>query len=609
MAKKLTQEQNAKLNGLAQAETAGKITKEQKIVLDSFRASGEFPKSGSVQDIYKESSDKMPEVMQLLGRLGFDVGGGIAGRKAGQTIIKSLAKATPAGRIGSAVAEGLGSFTGDATGQVVAEGRNLDDVSLKESSLSFAAPPILATLGQGLKAPGAIIKNKLFGKLGGSVKHEEATDRIIERTARDQTALPVAALMRNNAISIAYSIAREAPFASSIIGKAERSIDDVYRKDINSFISQFQSTASRLESGEMLSRLLKDAAGTISDIKGKSVSNLQTVMPDIRIDLTSVGGKANGTLDDLVEMSEKVDGVDLLKLKEKALKEISDEYELLKIKAEGVPLESLHKDVAVMFSVMTKNSEMYAGTAIKNLIRTDPEVLIKTLLASGRPKTVDKAMSYLSKAEKDQVAQQFLGRLDGGAGLITKSTTSVGSMRKLDGNMLLDNMDDFLEGNPAGMIDAFLGKGGSKTLTEMGIELAEIASTTGSAAGSTAVFLAGPGAVRGIVAGGMGLGAGAVGAGAYIGNDDPWTGIITIAGGLTILLGPRSLSKFLVDREVGLRLLRGVKKVENDPIKTSNFVKSFIAQMGARGLDATLIEGNDSDLETVSGAGSHQMTQ
>ena len=153
---KLTAEAIALLNGLAQAETAGSITDEQKIMLDDYRARGEFPKTGSV---YMESAAP-PTAAQFAGRLGLDIVGGVGGRK----LATKLATKNPLGKIGLALAEGLGSGGGDIAGQVVSEGRSLEDVSLKESALSFGAPPLFAGIGKAFKAPGEALSNLFFKK-------------------------------------------------------------------------------------------------------------------------------------------------------------------------------------------------------------------------------------------------------------------------------------------------------------------------------------------------------------------------------------------------------------------------------------------------------------
>ena len=581
MARKLTQDQNARLNGLAQAETAGTITDEQKIVLDEFRARGQFPKTGSV---YMESSAP-PTAAQLLGRLGFDIGGGLTGRK----LATKLATKHPLGKIGLALAEGLGSGLADIPGQVVSEGRSLEDVSLKESALSFGAPPLFAGVGKALKAPGEALSNWFFKKVGRDVKAPEVTERVIKRTEDAQTPLPVQSLLRSNFISIAYAIAREAPFAGGLIRKGEESIAAVYERDIRAFIAQYQSAATKLESGEMIKQLLQDAAGVITNIKGKSVDTIRAALPQLTLDLTQWGGKAGSSIDDVVALSEKIEGKELSKLKFHVLDEIGDEISVLK--DFPVTMDMLKQDIGVMFNVLTKNSEMYAGTAIKTWLKEDPEVLINTLIASKRPKTILKAMGYLNEEQKAQVAKHFLGGIQEGQGLITKSTTRVGSFNKVDGGKLLDSIDQFIDGNTAGMMEAFLGKGRVKTLKDLGQEMAEIAGEEGSKAGSTAIFLAGPGAVRSILSGSTLLGLGAVGAGGYAASgDDPMTGIITVVGGLTILMGPRSLANFLLDRDVGLRLIKGARAVGDNKIKLSTYLKSFVSQMSARGFDMLLVE-------------------
>jgi hypothetical protein len=283
------------------------------------------------------------------------------------------------------------------------------------------------------------------------------------------------------------------------------------------------------------------------------------------------------------------------------LNEIGDEISVLK--DFPVTMDMLKQDIGVMFNVLTKNSEMYAGTAIKTWLKKDPEVLINTLIASGRPKTILKAMGYLSEEQKAQVAKHFLGGIQKGQGLITKSTTRVGSFNKVDGGKLLDSIDEFIDGNTIGMMEAFLGKGRVKTLKDLGQEMAEIAGEEGSKAGSTAIFLAGPGAVKSILGGSTLLGLGAIGAGGYVGGDDPMTGIITVVGGLTILMGPRSLAKFLLDRDVGLRLIKGTKKIGDNKIKLSTYLKSFVSQMSARGFDMFLVEEEEQGMAQALAAG------
>jgi hypothetical protein len=581
MAKKLTQDQNIKLNGLAQKETSGKISAKEKLILNEYRKRGQFPKSGSVQNVAEASSPST--FTQGAGRMASDIAGEVGGIKAAKKILPKL------GLFGKLASAGLGAFSGDLVGQKVAEQRDFKDLSVAEAGVSGVAPTVMNRAGAVLKAPGKAISNKFFEKLSGPLRSKEAGDAFVT-TSRAGVTAPVNALIENNGLSIFHAIAKEAPFSGGIMRRHAGKVQDVFEANIRDFSQRFASKATKEESGEMLSRLLHDAAETITELRGKSAQNIKSSLPDLKIDLSSFGGKSNGSIDDVIALSEKLEGNKLIKLKRQTAKDIFEEGGIAG--KEGIDISSIADETNVLFDFLTKNSDMYAGTMVKSLLQKNPEQLIEDLLKSGRPKTIRKAMEYLNKSQKDQIATHFLGTSKEGFALLGKSVNKEGALRFIEGNKLVSQIDNFVAGHGEEVGDAFLGKGGLSSLRKIGLELAETQGDTGSKAGTMAIFLSSPGAAGEIIRGAVGVGAATLGAGGVVAgvSDSPLTGLTMVIGGSALLFGPVAMAKFLTNKNVVDRLIMGVKKNEKDPTKLRTFVQSFVNQMTARGVDVHLSE-------------------
>lgn len=622
---KITGEETSQLEKLKEKSLSGEsMTDKEFQALEQAEEAGLIEGRGVGEKVLSTlKGERGMENLKDVGGFGAEIGGSIAGIKAGALAGARLPLPPPLRVLTSLTGAGIGAMGGNVLKQLGIEGK--EELNTTETGLAGVLEFILPGAGK-LAQAGFKSGSKLINKLSGadetptSFKSSRAEDLATE-TRKAGVTVPLASVFEGKLLSTLDSLASKSLTGSGTMKKQGQKVQDFLEERIDKFASKFRTDATPMEVSKQIQRAIKGDVQVFNDLRNKLYGRLDLASfqrEGAKVDLEFMA-KGRVSFKEAAKILQESTGSKLTpKIKSEMLKSarrldsappptqaqkarfsensaLAEELAEIEGRATLDSSVTFVDDLKIAFDLTEKMGEKFNQTLLKEIAESKPEQLLDLLFNTGKSDTIAAVMkmkdihgkALLSEDTKNGIRAVFLGLKGEGGGLLGKATKSVDGVDRIDGKKLLSEIAKFEGRIGKGVSQALFPGTGLEGVKRFGEMLQILQGSRGEGAGAMALFLQTPGAVASVAV---------TVAGAVAGEDifNTTTGL-GLAGAGVILLGPMALAKMLTNPKTFEKFAKGFEKRMSRPDDLMFYLTTIAAQMAKEGDDVRVLDQRETE--------------